>query len=226
MLENVFNHLCMFLQSKYTMMMIVLMHLVYVEIQIIKFMFSTENVPPIVQLNCVDDGEVMMCERIDLLPPVIENNAIDVYIKRFSNIAVIEMEKYGIPASITLAQGLLESGNGLSTLATKCNNHFGIKCFATNCTKDHCSNFHDDSHKDFFRIYTSAWESFRAHSELLENKRYEPCHECKTYQCWANGLYKAGYATDPAYAAKLIKIIKDNGLEYYDNQMSLLAKAE
>jgi flagellum-specific peptidoglycan hydrolase FlgJ len=81
------------------------------------------------------------------------------YIRRFAHVARAEMDQYGIPASITLAQGLLESQAGNSPLAKEANNHFGIKCFSKRCKKGHCRNFSDDHHKDFFRTYPSAWES-------------------------------------------------------------------
>lgn len=140
------------------------------------------------------------------------------YVQRFYKIAQKEMEQYKIPASITLAQGLLESNVGESRLATKNNNHFGIKCFSRKCKKGHCSNFTDDSHKDFFRKYRSAWESFRAHSQLLKAKRYQPLYDLKRddYRGWAKGLRKAGYATDPNYAEKIIELIEDLGLHQYD----------
>ena len=131
----------------------------------------------------------------------------------------MEMDKYGIPASITLAQGLLESNVGESKLATRNNNHFGMKCFSKSCSKGHCSNFTDDSHKDFFRIYKSAWESFRAHSLLLkQSSRYQPLFQLKSndYKGWARGLKKAGYATDPKYAEKIINLIEDLDLHQYD----------
>ncbi|MEZ4993935.1 MAG: glucosaminidase domain-containing protein [Saprospiraceae bacterium] len=140
------------------------------------------------------------------------------YVKRYAEVAQKEMDKYKIPASITLAQGLLESNVGESRLATKNNNHFGIKCFSRKCKKGHCTNFTDDSHKDFFRKYKSAWESFRAHSILLRADRYKPLYELKTtdYRAWAKGLKKAGYATDPNYAEKIIELIDDLGLHDYD----------
>ena len=94
------------------------------------------------------------------------------YVKRFKATAVSEMKKYGIPASITLAQGILESNAGASRLANNNNNHFGLKCFSKSCSKGHCSNYHDDDHKDFFRKFDTAWESYRAHSLLLTGKRY------------------------------------------------------
>ncbi len=140
------------------------------------------------------------------------------YVKRFSKVAKTEMEKFGIPASITLAQGLLESNVGASRLATRNNNHFGIKCFSKRCSKGHCSNFTDDSHKDFFRKYKSAWESYRAHSRLLTAKRYNKLYKLKKtdYKEWAKGLKKAGYATDPRYAEKIIALIEDLNLHQYD----------
>ncbi len=140
------------------------------------------------------------------------------YIRRFSNVAVAEMNKFGIPASITLAQALLESDAGGSQLAQKNDNHFGIKCFERNCKKGHCANFSDDTHKDFFRKYNNAWESFRAHSHLLKSKRYQHLHllGTKNYKKWAHGLQKAGYATDQKYADKLINIIEKMELYRYD----------
>ena len=140
------------------------------------------------------------------------------YVKRFKKVAQAEMEKFGIPASITLAQGLIESNCGESRLATSNNNHFGIKCFSRKCRKGHCSNFTDDSHKDFFRKYKSAWESYRSHSYLLQADRYKPLKKLsKTdYKAWAKGLKKAGYATDKHYADKLIQLIQDLDLQKYD----------
>ena len=95
------------------------------------------------------------------------------YVDRFKDAALKEMEKYGIPASITLAQGLIESNCGESRLAKNNNNHFGIKCFSRTCKKGHCSNFTDDTHKDFFRKYKSSWDSYRSHSILLQKARYK-----------------------------------------------------
>ena len=139
------------------------------------------------------------------------------YVKRFSPVAKAEMKKYGIPASITLAQGLLESDAGNSRLSKKNNNHFGIKCFSKKCGKNHCSNFTDDTHKDFFRKFNNAWESYRSHSLLLQNKRYRPLKKYgKNYKSWASGLLKAGYATDKNYDKKLIQIIEALDLTKYD----------
>lgn len=139
------------------------------------------------------------------------------YVQRFAKVAQGEMHKYGIPASVTLAQGLLESRAGESPLATKNNNHFGIKCFSKSCQKGHCRNFSDDSHKDFFKVYPSAWDSYRAHSLFLQGKRYQHLRTAaKGYQEWAVGLQKAGYATDQQYGNKLIRLIEGLGLERYD----------
>lgn len=137
------------------------------------------------------------------------------YVQRFAKVAKSEMEKYGIPASIKLAQGILESNAGNSTLALENKNHFGIKCFSKKCSKGHCSNFSDDSHKDFFRVFNTSWESYRAHSELLQSTRYRNLNG--NYRDWANGLVKAGYATDPKYGEKLINLIEALELHQYDS---------
>lgn len=151
------------------------------------------------------------------------------YITRFARIAQVEQDKFGIPASVTLAQGLLESACGNSELASpNLNNHFGIKCFARNCKKGHCVNRYDDSHKDFFRVFDSAWASYRAHSLHLTAKKGPgrgaygwmvdkyPVGSPGYYKNWACGLKRCGYATDPGYAQKLIGIIDGLGLTKYD----------
>ena len=140
------------------------------------------------------------------------------YVKRFAKVAQEEMRKFGIPASITLAQGLLESNVGESLLAVKNNNHFGMKCWEKSCAPGHCTNYKDDTHKDFFRRYNSAWESYRAHSHFLQKERYKSLYSLgrKNYKAWAKGLQKAGYATDQRYANKLIRIIEDLDLDRFD----------
>lgn len=139
------------------------------------------------------------------------------YIGQFAELAVEEMYRSGIPASITLAQGLLESRYGLSELAVNGNNHFGIKCHNT---WDGKKMYHDDDRRgECFRKYSSPEESFRDHSDFLRYRdRYKFLFDLETtdYRGWAYGLKKAGYATDPAYPSKLIKLIEDYRLYEYD----------
>lgn len=139
------------------------------------------------------------------------------YIERFAPVAIQEMDKFGIPASISLAQGLLESRAGTSRLAVATNNHFGIKCMSKSCKKGHCKNFTDDTHKDFFRNYPDGpWGSWRAHSILLSNGRYKKLHGLD-WKGWADGLQNLGYATDQRYAAALKGIIQRYELHRFDN---------
>ncbi|PIB38894.1 glucosaminidase domain-containing protein [Maribacter sp. 4G9] len=142
---------------------------------------------------------------------------IDEYIDTFSEIAQLEMKAYGIPASITLAQGLLESGYGKGELALKTNNHFGIKCH-TGWEGDY--DFHDDDAKgECFRKYNHPMYSFRDHSIFLTTRsRYAFLFDYKPtdYKTWAHGLRKAGYATDKRYPQKLIYLIEKHQLYTYD----------
>jgi flagellum-specific peptidoglycan hydrolase FlgJ len=140
------------------------------------------------------------------------------YVSTYSAAAVQEMKTYGIPASITLAQGLLESNAGASLLARKANNHFGIKCFSKTCKRGHCMNATDDTHKDFFRMYPSGKNCYRAHSEFLQSDRYKLLKKLgnRDYKNWAKGLKKAGYATAPHYAEALITIVESLKLYQYD----------
>ena len=142
---------------------------------------------------------------------------IDEYIATFSEIAQLEMNAYGIPASITLAQGLLESGYGQGELAMKTNNHFGIKCH-TGWQGDY--DFHDDDAKgECFRKYNHPMYSFRDHSIFLTTRsRYAFLFDYKKtdYRKWAHGLRKAGYATDKRYPQKLIYLIEKHQLYKYD----------
>lgn len=140
------------------------------------------------------------------------------YIERFSKVAVAEMDKFGIPASITMAQAIIESRSGTSVLAVRNNNHFGIKCFSKTCSSSHCSRHTDDSHKDFFIKYKDGAESFRAHSEFLMKYRYrELLKQGKNYKAWAKGLKEFGYATDQAYDKKIIAVIERYELNKLDD---------
>jgi len=142
----------------------------------------------------------------------------ELYVKRYAPIAKSQMREFGIPASITLAQGLLESDAGESRLAIENNNHFGLKCFSKTCKRGHCTNFTDDSHKDFFRKFDSPAESFKAHSQLLAGERYKFLYRYRKtdFRSWAKGLRRAGYATDPRYHEKLIRLITEMDLNDYD----------
>jgi flagellum-specific peptidoglycan hydrolase FlgJ len=137
------------------------------------------------------------------------------YVSRFANIAKMEREKFGIPVSITLAQGLLESNAGESKLTQKANNHFGIKTFSKRV--NHVV-MRDDTPNDKFKMYNSAWESYRDHSLLLMRDHYKHLqYLSKTdYVGWARGLQKAGYATDKQYADKLIQLIENLKLFRFD----------
>ena len=139
------------------------------------------------------------------------------YIDTYSEIAVKEMLRSGVPASITLAQGLLESGAGLSRLSAEGNNHFGIKCH--NNWTGRSMKMDDDRRNECFRVYDTPEESFRDHSDFLRYRdRYKFLFDLERtdYKGWAYGLKKAGYATDPKYAGKLIKYIEDYNLARYD----------
>jgi flagellum-specific peptidoglycan hydrolase FlgJ len=139
------------------------------------------------------------------------------YIQKFSGIARADMKKYGIPASISLAQGLIESRAGTSKLAVNNNNHFGMKCFSRNCRKGHCTNFTDDTHKDFFLKFQNANQSWSAHSKLISTGRYAKLKKYgRDYRRWAIGLKSVGYATDRSYAQKLINVIERYNLHQYD----------
>jgi|1048.fasta_scaffold09467_3 flagellum-specific peptidoglycan hydrolase FlgJ len=141
----------------------------------------------------------------------------EAYIKRFAQTAKTQQKKYGIPASISLAQGLIESRAGTSKLATKNNNHFGMKCFSKNCTKGHCTNHTDDTHKDFFRKYNDPLDSWKDHSRMLSQGRYAKLKKYGSdYKKWAYGLKSIGYATDKSYAEKLIGVIEKYDLYRYD----------
>ncbi len=140
------------------------------------------------------------------------------YIKRFAPVAVAEMKKYGIPASIKLAQALLESNAGKAPLATRFHNHFGIQCFEKSCKPGHCASHADLGHKSFYRQHESAWMSYRAHSHLLGGNRYQHLKNFGTtdYRNWALGLEEAGYSNDDKYAEHLIQIIEHFELAQLD----------
>jgi flagellum-specific peptidoglycan hydrolase FlgJ len=152
---------------------------------------------------------------------VVTSDLINNYILQFKDIAMGNMQKYGIPASIILAQGILESGAGRGDLALEANNHFGIKCH-----KDWLGEsvrHDDDSAQECFRKYNEASESYRDHALFLVGKnRYATLftYEKDDYKSWAKGLRAAGYATDPNYPEKLISYIERYNLHQYDCQVT------
>lgn len=178
-------------------------------------------------------------------PEPAEQNSVSRYIARFEKVAKVEMQKFGIPASVTLAQGILESGVGGSEMARLYNNHFGIKCQRKGCSKGHCVNYHDDGPTDRFMVFESAWLSYRTHSLRLTDDRYQCLHnakpcawkDVKPYRAksddagkwalavqnwknpskrWAYGLDALGYATDPGYSKKILRVINSYNLGQYD----------
>lgn len=167
----------------------------------------------------------MVCVYLLQQPSVCAQNKVRItpaqYISTFDQDAVREMLKSGVPASITLAQGMLESDNGNSDLAINARNHFGIKCHSTWTGKRYHKD--DDAKGECFRVYVSAYESYLDHSDFLKrNKRYEFLFslERTDYKAWAYGLKKAGYATNPKYPELLIKIIEENSLHRFDKMMA------
>ncbi len=139
------------------------------------------------------------------------------YIAKYSDLAVSEMYRTGVPASITLAQGILESASGQSQLAIQGNNHFGIKCHNWDGERVF---FDDDEKGECFRKYNDPEQSFKDHSDFIRYRdRYKFLFDLDVtdYTAWAHGLKNAGYATDPLYAQKLIKIIEEYDLSKYDS---------
>ena len=144
------------------------------------------------------------------------------YIEQYTSVAVEQMNLYGIPASITLAQGMLESGYGESALAKSSNNHFGIKCHADWTGAKTYAN--DDKPNECFRVYNTVNESYEDHSKfLVNNKRYASLFllDPKDYKGWAEGLKAAGYATSPTYATLLISLIEESSLQDLDVRASV-----
>jgi hypothetical protein len=158
----------------------------------------------------------MVCSLFFFSNSFAQKSRIDSYVEQYKSLAIEEMIRTGIPASITLAQGLLETGFGQSELAVNANNHFGIKC-KTDWTGEKV--YHDDDAKgECFRKYNSAIESYRDHSDFLRNRPHYASLfnlEITDYQGWAKGLKAAGYATNPQYPQRLIKLIEENNLHQY-----------
>lgn len=144
------------------------------------------------------------------------NEKVAAYVARFKDIAVSEQQRTGIPAAIKLAQGLFETGAGESELCTQANNHFGIKCKSSWTGPTY--SYTDDAKDECFRRYNDEWQSYKDHSDfLLQNKRYQPLFKFPVtdYAAWAQGLKTCGYATNPQYARRLVKLIEDYHLQEY-----------
>jgi len=185
------------------------------------FMMSCGSKRKVVTTKTPTGKEVVVEETPTEIPVKIKKSSStdpkQAYIEQYSDIAIEEMQKYQIPASITLAQGILESSSGKSELTTKSNNHFGIKCHKN---WKGGKTYHDDDKKgECFRVYKHPTYSFRDHSLFLYGrKRYMNLFRLKItdYKGWAKGLQKSGYATDKKYPKKLIKIIEEYELYKYD----------
>ncbi|MBQ9357205.1 MAG: glucosaminidase domain-containing protein [Prevotella sp.] len=162
---------------------------------------------------------LLICADINLYSQAV-NQRYQAYIEQYRDIAIEQMLRWHIPASITLAQGLLESAAGQSTLATIGNNHFGIKCHGWQGRTIHRD---DDAPNECFRAYDTAYESFEDHSRFLApGQRYRSLFQLRItdYEGWARGLKAAGYATSPSYAQSLIDIIRRYDLSQYDRARS------
>ena len=157
------------------------------------------------------------CVSLAVQAQISWNQKYQQYVNQYKDIAIEQMKRWKIPASITLAQGLFESGAGRSTLASKGNNHFGIKCHGWSGRTIYQD---DDARGECFRAYKNAYDSFEDHSRFLaSSKRYSRLFRLKItdYKGWARGLKECGYATNPQYASKLIEIIQLYKLYQYDS---------
>lgn len=177
---------------------------------------TVRKVPVPVEIQEIAEADEVWHDLVKRKPDLNETTLN--YIKEYNDIAILEMISYQIPASITLAQGILESQSGMSRLSVKANNHFGVKCHSSWTGK---KLYHDDDAKqECFRKYDHPLSSYRDHSLFLYGRdRYAGLFELdlKDYKGWAHGLKKAGYATDPKYPHKLINLIEAYELYKYDD---------
>jgi len=178
---------------------------------------TTPTEKPVEVVTTTPDVEVKTPKKT---PKNTTKNAAELYIEKYNAVAKQEMDRHGIPASITLAQGILESGSGNGELTVKSNNHFGIKCHSG--WKGQRVYHDDDKDKECFRKYANPIYSFSDHSLFLTGRsRYAPLFKLPKddYKGWAKGLKKAGYATDRKYPKKLISIIERYELYKYDAEV-------
>ena len=173
---------------------------------------------PITQDNAASRPEPEVLEATSKVK--VTTAMVDQYIADFKETAKFNMKEYGVPASITLAQGILESGVGTGSLSQQANNHFGIKCHKE--WNGPSVLYDDDASDECFRKYQDPSESYRDHSLFLTSRsRYDFLFDLPTgdYKAWAKGLKKAGYATDPKYPDKLISLIERYDLHQYDEEV-------
>lgn len=181
-------------------------------------------------LNCKRWGQIWLLVLLFCSPLATSGQRLNAtflnYIERYHEIAVQEAQQYGVPASITLAQGLLESGAGQSNLARKAHNHFGIKCHRS--WHGPTMNVGDSAQSICYRKYARAEDSYEDHARFLQGKRYAKLYELKPtdYKGWAHGLQQCGYAENPTYATLLISLIERYGLDQYDTGQPLVARRE
>ncbi len=174
-----------------------------------------KRTPTPVKIQKIEEADLIHADLIRRKPNL--NKSTLAYIEEYNDIAILEMIAYKIPASITLAQGILESSSGKSRLSVKGNNHFGVKCHSS--WKGKRMYHDDDARQECFRKYEHPLSSFRDHSLFLfDRKRYAALFDLKKsdYKGWSRGLKKAGYATDPKYPHKLINLIETYDLHKYD----------
>lgn len=165
---------------------------------------------------------VLLAAFFPVVLPAQQQMTTQEYIERYKGVAIRKMEEFGIPASITLAQGILESGSGNSKLAKKANNHFGIKCHKD--WNGRAFHMDDDKRHECFRKYKNPADSYRDHSLFLTQRgRYSFLfdYDISDYRSWAYGLKKAGYATNPKYPQLLIGLIERYHLDQYDKGVSI-----
>lgn len=181
----------------------------------------TASRPTTTKSNSSNSGDNRSTEVIESTSrTVVYSDVVNNYVAQFKDIAKGNMKQYGIPASIILAQGILESGAGSGTLSKNANNHFGIKCH-TGWTGDSVRH-DDDASQECFRKYKDPAESYRDHAEFLTGRsRYANLFKLEKgdYEAWAKGLKAAGYATDPKYPDKLISYIERYNLHQYDAEV-------
>lgn len=194
---------------------------------------SQNDDKPIVSLGGVGGKEkettpTPSVEKSDIKPAImpqlqaITPSVREAFFTKYAKVAISEMNRTGVPASITMAQAAIEGRFGTSSLVGKAKNHFGIKCFSKTCPKGHCINKTDDTHKDFFKTYKTDEGSFVDHSDFLVRNGYKKaCNGSKDYKVWSGVLQQKGYATDGKYGQTIVQIVQTYGLDKFDKLSNL-----